>query len=54
MDDSFGKVTQALKDAGLYDNSIIIFSSDVSLKILKDLHLMYNVWLQMCGYKFVC
>ena len=33
MDDSFGIVTQAMKDAGLYDNSIIIFSSDVSIKI---------------------
>ena len=29
MDQAFGEVVQALKDAGLYENSIIIFTSDV-------------------------
>ena len=40
MDDSFGKVTQALKDAGRYDNSIIIFSSDVSILMWEFIHLV--------------
>ena len=30
MDEAFGEVVQALKDKGIYDNSVIIFSSDVS------------------------
>ena len=29
LDDSTGEVVQALKDTGLYDNSVIIFLSDV-------------------------
>ena len=30
MDETMGKLVQAFKDNGLYDNSIIVFSSDVS------------------------
>ena len=30
LDDSVGATVQALKDNGMYDNSVIIFMSDVS------------------------
>lgn len=32
LDDLVGVTVQSLKDAGLFDNSIIVFTSDVSLK----------------------
>lgn len=34
MDDAIGKVVSTLKEKGLYDNSIILFSSDVSFELL--------------------
>ena len=32
MDIAIGNVVEKLREEGLYDNSIILFSSDVSLK----------------------
>ena len=32
LDDLVGVTVQSLKDAGLFDNSIIVFTSDVSRK----------------------
>ena len=32
LDDLVGVTVQSLKDAGLFDNSIIVFTSDVSLE----------------------
>ena len=28
LDEGIGNITQALKDSGLYDNSVIVFSTD--------------------------
>jgi arylsulfatase A-like enzyme len=30
MDDAVGEIVQTLRDAGLYDDTVIVFSSDVS------------------------
>ena len=43
LDNSTGEVLQALKDTGIYDNSIIIFSSDVRKVIPEVLHQNENV-----------
>lgn len=34
MDEAIGRVIQNLKDRGLYDNTVIIFSSDVINQIV--------------------
>ena len=36
MDNAIGEIVNSLKDKGLYDNSIILFSSDVSVGIIKS------------------
>ena len=41
MDDNIGQLVQAFKDKGLYDNSVIVFTSDVS-HILKSGQ--WSVW----------
>ncbi len=33
MDDAVGRVVDALKETGAYDNTIIVFTSDVRKKI---------------------
>ena len=35
MDKAIGEVVSTLKEKGLYDNSIILFSSDVSFDLRK-------------------
>ena len=34
LDDAIGNVTQSLKDHGLYDDTLIIFSADVSINMV--------------------
>ena len=36
MDNAIGDIVNYLKEKGLYDNSIILFSSDVSVGIIKS------------------
>ena len=36
MDNAIGDIVNSLKEKGLYDNSIILFSSDVSVGIIKS------------------
>ena len=36
MDNAIGDIVNTLKEKGLYDNSIILFSSDVSVGIIKS------------------
>ncbi len=39
LDDSVQQTVEALKEYGLYDNSVIIFMSDVSVYIYQQLKL---------------
>jgi hypothetical protein len=38
MDESIGNIVNALKDNDMYDNTIIVFTSDVSI-----CHIRYNI-----------
>ena len=43
MDDAIGRVVRTLKEKGLYDNSIILFSSDVSFsRTIRDGKLLFE------------
>lgn len=37
MDEAIGRVVDFLKESGLYRNTVIIFSSDVSDRILDEM-----------------
>ena len=45
MDQAFGEVVQALKDAGLYENSIIIFTSDVRKFFVTPRGFVDSIWI---------
>ena len=43
MDNAIGQIVDAFKAAGKYDDTIFIFSSDVSIKILNQISINDNI-----------
>ena len=58
MDWAIGKAVRALKKSGMYDNTIIVFTSDVSEKTLRLQHQNFTLGTFVkpcsCNGKFYC